>query len=215
MNKHMETTNKERGRKQMNTRCQKMVCTVKSRGGFTLIEMLIVIIILGILAMVIIPQITVSQDDAKVSALKTNLGGIRSAIELYYAQHNNTYPGVKKVDGTLADVADAAECKTAFEAQMFQYSDATGKTATTFDATAAPFGPYIKGGALPANPFDEVATNTLVLCDVGVTDITLSMGLKRDATGATGGYKYLAKLGVIFANDEVSAANDDKPHKQY
>ena len=198
----------------MNAQCRNRVFAVKSRDGFTLIEMLIVIIILGILAMVIIPQITVSQEDAKISALKTNMGGIRSAIELYYAQHNNTYPGVKKVDGTLADVADAAECKTAFEAQMFQYSDATGKTATTFNATTAPFGPYFKGGALPANPFEDVATNTTILCDVTVTDITLSMGLKRAATGATG-YKYLAKLGVIFANDETSAADDDKPHKQY
>ena len=78
------------------------VFAVKSRDGFTLIEMLIVIIILGILAMVIIPQITVSQEDAKVSTLKTNLTGIRSAIELYYAQHNNIYPGVKKTDGTTA-----------------------------------------------------------------------------------------------------------------
>ena len=94
----------------MNAQCQNTVFAVKSRDGFTLIEMLIVIIILGILAMVIIPQITVSQEDAKMSTLKTNLAGIRSAIELYYAQHNNTYPGVKKVDGTLADVADAAEC---------------------------------------------------------------------------------------------------------
>ncbi|MBE0556488.1 MAG: prepilin-type N-terminal cleavage/methylation domain-containing protein [Proteobacteria bacterium] len=198
----------------MNAHCQKTVFAVKDRGGFTLIEMLIVIIILGILAMVIIPQITVSQDDAKISTLKTNLGGIRSAIELYYTQHNNTYPGVKKVDGTGADVADAAESKTAFEAQMFQYTDATGKTATTYNATTAPFGPYIKGGALPANPFEDLATNTTVLCDVTETDITKSMGVKRVADGTTG-YKYLAKLGVVFANDEVSAADDTKPHKQY
>lgn len=193
----------------MDATCPKLLRAVKSRDGFTLIEMLIVIIILGILAMVIIPQITVSQDDAKISTLKTNLGGIRSAIELYYAQHNNTYPGVKKVDGTGADVADAAESLTAFNAQMTQFSDATGKTAATQTA-AYPFGPYIKGGALPANPFKD---NTL-LCDVGVTDITLSTGVKRVATGATG-YKYLAKLGVIFANDETSAADDDKPHKKY
>ena len=93
----------------MNAHCQKTVFAVKNRDGFTLIEMLIVIIILGILAMVIIPQITVSQEDAKISTLKTNLGGIRSAIEMYYTQHNNTYPGVKKVDGTAADVADATE----------------------------------------------------------------------------------------------------------
>ena len=180
-----------------------------NRSGFTLIEMLIVIIILGILAMVIVPQITVSQDDAKVNTLKTNLQGVRSAIELYMVQHNNTYPGVKKTDGSGANVADAAESLTAFTAQMTQFTDATGKVSATQTA-AYPFGPYIKGGALPANPYKD---NVLV-CDVTITDITLSVGVKRDATGTTG-WKYLAKLGVIFANDEVSAADDDKPHKKY
>jgi len=194
---------------------QKLLRTVKSRNGFTLIEMLIVIIILGILAMVIIPQISVSTEDAKVSTLKANLAGLRSAIEIYYAQHNQTYPGVKKeTDGTTL-TATAAEAKTAFEAQMFQYSDATGKTAAVYNATTAPFGPYIKGGALPANPFEEVATNTVLLCEVAETDITKAVGVKRIATGATG-YMYMAKLGVIFANDEVSAADEaTKLHKTY
>ena len=199
----------------MDATFQKLLRTVKSRNGFTLIEMLIVIIILGILAMVIIPQISVSTEDAKISTLKTNLGGLRSAIEIYYAQHNNIYPGVKKVDGTGADVADAAESKTAFEAQMFQYSDATGKTAAVYSATTAPFGPYIKGGALPANPFEDVATNTVLLCEVTETDITKAVGVQRVADGTTG-YKFMAKLGVIFANDEDSpAAEATKLHKTY
>ncbi len=61
----------------------------KSQSGFTLIEMLIVIVVLGILAMIIVPQITVSTEDAKTSTLQTNLTGIRSSIETYYAQHNS------------------------------------------------------------------------------------------------------------------------------
>lgn len=199
----------------MKAGCQKMLRTVKGRDGFTLIEMLIVIIILGILAMIIIPQITVSSEDAKVSTLKTNLSGVRSSIEMYYAQHGNVYPGVKKeTDGTTL-TASAAEAKTAFEAQMFQYSDATGKTATAYNASTAPFGPYIKSGALPANPFEDVATNTVLLCDVTETDITKAVGVQRVADGTTG-YKYMAKLGVIFANDEVSAAAEaTKVHKTY
>jgi type II secretory pathway pseudopilin PulG len=62
--------------------------------------MLIVIIILGILAMVIIPQISVSTGDAKVNTLKTNLSTVRNAIELYYHQHDQVYPGAVKTDGT-------------------------------------------------------------------------------------------------------------------
>ena len=197
----------------MNARCQKLFRTVKNRDGFTLIEMLIVIIILGILAMIIIPQITVSTEDAKVSTLKTNLSGIRGTIEVYYAQHNMVYPGVvMETDGATA--TDNATAVVAFTKQLTQYSDATGKVAGTYNATTAPLGPYIKGGALPTNPFRTTPVTNDVLCDIAVTDITLATGVKRVATGTTA-WKYLPKLGIIFANDEDAAADIDKPHKQY
>ena len=104
----------------MNARCQKLYRTVKNRDGFTLIEMLIVIIILGILAMVIIPQITVSTEDAKVSTLKANLAGMRRAIEVYYAQHNMTYPVVNAAGGSAGD----AGTPLAFVNQLTQFTDA-------------------------------------------------------------------------------------------
>lgn len=197
----------------MNARCQKLFRTVINRDGFTLIEMLIVIIILGILAMIIIPQITVSTEDAKVSTLKTNLAGMRSAIEVYYAQHNMTYPGVNKTTGNTVAVpalSAAGDVVASFTAQMTQFSDATGNTSPT-SSTSFPLGPYIKGGALPMNPFNSLDT---LASDFTVVDITASTGVSRAADGTTG-YKYLPKLGAIFANDEVSAAADDKPHKKY
>ncbi len=63
------------------------------QSGFTLMEILIVVILLGILAMVVVPQITISSEDTKVSTLQSNLGQLRSLLEIYYAQHNETYPG--------------------------------------------------------------------------------------------------------------------------
>lgn len=175
----------------MNAHCQKRVCTVKSKDGFTLIEMLIVIIILGILAMVIIPQITVSADDAKVSTLKTNLTGLRSTVELYYAQHNNVYPGlVKETDGTTA-TATAAEATAAFTAQLQQFSDPTGKVSAT-KTGAFTLGPYIKGNKLPENPFKD----NVVLSDLAVVDITAAR-----TTDGTTGWKFLPKLGLFYAND--------------
>jgi len=171
--------------------CPRLHRAAKNRGGFTLIEMLIVIIILGILAMIIIPQITVSQDDAKVSTTKTNLQGIRSAIELYYAQHNNVYPGlVKETDGTTA-TATAAEATTAFNAQLQQFTDPAGKVSAT-KTGAFILGPYIKGNKLPDNPFKD----NVVLSDLTVVDVTAA----RVADGTTG-WKYLPKLGTFFAND--------------
>ena len=171
--------------------CRRLHGAVKNRDGFTLIEMLIVIIILGILAMIIIPQITVSQDDAKVSTVKTNLGGIRSAIELYYAQHNNVYPGlVKETDGTTA-TATAGEATTAFNAQLQQFSDPTGKVSATKTGVYI-LGPYIKGNSLSANPFKD----NVVLSDLAVVDVTAAR-----TTDGTTGWKYLPKLGAFFAND--------------
>jgi len=194
----------------MNACCQKLFRTVKNRDGFTLIEMLIVIIILGILAMVIIPQITVSTDDAKVSTLKTNLTGMRSAIEIYYGQHNNTYPGVATAGTGYGDVNTAL----AFVSQLTLYSNAAGAVSPTKDVNF-PFGPYIKGASLPSNPFRTTTVTNDVLPDTGVTSITLAAGAARVSDGTTA-WKYLPVLGIIFANDEVSATTDTtKVHKTY
>ena len=61
------------------------------RTAFTLIEILIVVVILGILAAVIIPQFTNAADDASISSARTQLQTMRSQIELYRAQ-NGAYP---------------------------------------------------------------------------------------------------------------------------
>jgi prepilin-type N-terminal cleavage/methylation domain-containing protein len=61
------------------------------RRGFTLIEILIVVVILGILAAVVIPQFTNATDDASLSAARTQLQTLRSQIEVYRAQRGG-YP---------------------------------------------------------------------------------------------------------------------------
>lgn len=55
--------------------------------GFTLVELLIVVIILAILAAIVVPQFSAATDDAKLSALDTTLANMRSSIDLYYQQH--------------------------------------------------------------------------------------------------------------------------------
>ena len=62
------------------------------RNAFTLVELLIVVIILGILASVVIPQFSDASTDARMSSLATNLMTIRGQIDLYRLQHNGTYP---------------------------------------------------------------------------------------------------------------------------
>ena len=60
--------------------------------GFTLIEILIVVIILGILAAIVIPQFTNASTQAKQSALDSTVQTLRSQIALYRLQHGDTLP---------------------------------------------------------------------------------------------------------------------------
>ena len=61
------------------------------RRAFTLIEILIVVVILGILAAIVVPQFTDAADDANDAAVRSQLQTLRGQIELYYAQ-NAEYP---------------------------------------------------------------------------------------------------------------------------
>ena len=58
-----------------------------ARKAFTLIEILIVVVILGILAAVVIPQFTNAADDANAASVRTQLQTLRSQIELYRAEN--------------------------------------------------------------------------------------------------------------------------------
>src|SRR5512135_232345 len=62
------------------------------RKGFTLIEILIVVIILGILAAIVIPQFTNASNDAKVSSVQTTVQSVQAQLELYKFQTNVTPP---------------------------------------------------------------------------------------------------------------------------
>jgi prepilin-type N-terminal cleavage/methylation domain-containing protein len=183
-----------------------LLSRISKQEGFTLLEMLIAIVILGILAAIIIPQITISSDDAKVSAAKSNLAGMRSAVEQYYVQHSQTYPGAKNIAGVAT--TDAAECATAFVDQLTKYSEAGGKAAAdpSGNLTAPVYGPYVKGAALPVNPFTNLATIT---CDTTTSDITT-----RTVGGGTG-WRFNVKTGVLFANDVGTSGSPAVAHKDY
>ncbi len=67
---------------------------MKAKSGFTLVEILIVVVILGILAAIVIPQFTEASTEAKTSSLCTDLQTVRSQIELYKIQHNDNLPNM-------------------------------------------------------------------------------------------------------------------------
>lgn len=62
------------------------------RSGFTLVEILIVVVILGILAAIVIPQFTNATQDAQGGNLKAQVSSIQRQIELFRAKNNNSTP---------------------------------------------------------------------------------------------------------------------------
>lgn len=111
-----------------------------TRRGFSLIELVIVIAILGIIAAVAVPRMSQGSAGAAEASLKVNLATLRSAIEVYQAEHNGTFP-------TAANFAD----------QMTLYSDISGNTNAT-KGGAFVYGPYMR--AIPALPVGDNAGNT-------------------------------------------------------
>jgi len=104
---------------------------MKARKGFTLVEILIVVVILGILAAIVIPQFTDASTQAKTSSLTSDLQTVRSQIELYKVEHNDALPGA----GTAS-----------FEDALTEQTDIDG-------ALGSDYGPYLQ--KIPTNPFND------------------------------------------------------------
>jgi len=119
--------------------------------GFTLVELLIVVVILGILASVVIPQFSAASIDANSSAVMADLQTIRSQMQLYAAQHNGVYPTATN--------------------QLLEYTDISGNVNATFTTTFM-YGPYML--AVPNNPYTGVNTidfvTTAWAAPAGMTD---------------------------------------------
>jgi general secretion pathway protein G len=159
--------------------------------GFTLVEILIVVIILGILAAIVIPQFTNASEDARKSSLVSQLQTLRSQVELYKLEHREAYP----TDDGLAT-------------GEWDWSLLTSKTDDTGDKTVDADcirGPYLQ--AAPVNGLTGGSNMRIVADDataIALTDgdITGSLPTEKDGfvfSSATGKTWAFDKAGKIYA----------------
>lgn len=110
--------------------------------GFSLIELVVVIVILGIIGAIAIPRMSRGASGAGDSGAVADLAVLRSAIDLYEAEHGD-YPA-------LATFVD----------QLTLYSDAAGATSAT-KTGAYVYGPYLrKMPSQKVGPYKGSATIT-------------------------------------------------------
>jgi len=110
---------------------------IRRNSGFTLVEILIVVIILGILAAIVIPQFTNASDSARQSSIQSQLQTIRSQIQLYKVQHLDNFPAITTNWNALTSASD----------QNGTIPPATGQTS---------LGPYLQQA--PINPYNNSST---------------------------------------------------------
>ncbi len=138
---------------------------MQAKRGFTLVEILIVVVILGILAAIVIPQFTQASTEAKTNSLASDLQSLRSQIQLYKVQHNDNSP-------TLADFAN----------QMLYVTDVSGNISgagTKVRVDPFNFGPYLE--RIPDGPFTN--SNSIVDWDAGATSAPWDGWEYNEATG--------------------------------
>lgn len=137
--------------------------------GFSLVELLIVVIILAILAAIVVPQFADTTDDARASAVDSNVASMRSAIEVYRQQHG-AYPSAQAATGatcaTGAAGTGAVDTALAFTEQLTRYTTITGGACTGTDGTL--MGPYLS--EIPVNPANGLAT--VEILTTGVLGLT-------------------------------------------
>ncbi len=150
-----------------------MHATTRRASGFTLIEVMIVIAILGLLAAVAIPQFKSNKEEGKAASMVSSLSILRTAIDSYWTQHDD-FPGP-----TAAKLAD----------QLLGQTNKAGKTG---EGDGYGYGPYLRGDTIPENPLTE--TNKVKVVDAMPTEAdgasawiycSVTGEIRSNATGKT------------------------------
>ena len=153
--------------------------------GFTLVEVVIVVIILGLLAVLVVPHLSTAANAEREASLRDDLHFLRTQIMVYQAQHNDVAPGYPKGDFT------AEPSQTVFIDQMTMYTDKAGNTSRT-PSDIFKYGPYLQ--RLPKNTLNHNSNIQFVGSD----------NFFPVQTSGLDGWLYQPSAGTIAANAQGS-----------
>lgn len=168
---------------------------MKKARAFSLVEILIVVVLLGVLAIVVIPLVAGSTISAKESALATDLSLLRRFILVYKCQHLEVGPGYPNGQTT------ATPTEQAFIDQATLSSNNAGQTAAIGTA-GFERGPYMQ--KIPMNPLNKKSSVQM-----------LANGEAFPAAGDDShGWIYKAETGEIRP-DNTGSNSSGKPYYEY
>ena len=124
-----------------------------TKNAFTLVEILLVVMIIGLLAAIVLPQFSNATDVSKASMMADNLRIFRTQVAVFKSQHYDVPPGYPDCDTTNAPT------EAAFSDQMTRASKADGELADPGTAGYR-YGPYMR--SIPQNPFTGKTTVEIV-----------------------------------------------------
>ena len=110
---------------------------MKKKIGFTLVELLIVISVLGIIAAIVVPSFSDASMKTRTSALKNDLQKVRTQIEVYKSQHYDNLP------------AYSGESSSDFVLRLTSQTDSYGNSGSDY-------GPYLN--KIPQNPYNGLSS---------------------------------------------------------
>jgi type IV pilus assembly protein PilA len=116
---------------------QKLRDRSRSESGFTLVELLVVMLILGLLAAIAIPSFFNQRDKAKDAEAKSSVRTAQTAMETYATDHDGKYTGadaaaLKVIETTLTNTGNRLVVDSATDSSYKVSVTSTGKDANVF-----------------------------------------------------------------------------------
>jgi len=141
--------------------------------AFSLVEILIVVMILGILAAIAIPKMSNAAQLARENSMKTDLQQLRTQLGVYKSQHA-VYPGYPNGD------SNATPTMAAIQDQLLKFSSSSGATSTTRSALYQ-WGPYLD--AMPTNAINSKSDWKILADSDAITPDDTTGWLYQPSTG--------------------------------